>query len=289
MNKIIMKKYELKTNKIKKETKILLLSDIHISKIFNLKKLDKIIKRIKEEKPSYICIPGDIIDSTNVLDDITLKKETINFIKELSKISKVIISFGNHDMYYLNKRSNNETKKWTCNKREDYIKEINKIHNVYFLDDETYIDKDISFTGLTLSYKYYKETCESKDIFYEEIKSKKIKLDKSKYNILLVHTPVYVLEDLPILKDSDLILSGHMHNGMVHPLMECIWKSNNGIISPTKKFFPKAKLSRGRVNKENKDLIISGGITKLSYSAPVFFHPFDSLYPMNMEIININK
>lgn len=288
MKKIILKKYNLKTNKINKKIKISLLSDIHISEIFNLKKLSIIIDKIKKEEPDYICIPGDLIDSTNVLDNNNLKKEILNFLKELSKTAKVIISYGNHDVYHLNKSSHVETKKWTCDKRKDYYKEINKIKNVHLLDDETYIDENISFTGLTLSYKYYKETCENKEVFCEEIKNKKIKLDKSKYNIVLCHTPVYVLEELPILKDSDLILSGHMHNGMVHPLMEIIWKGNSGIITPTKKLYPKAKLTRGRVSKK-RELIISGGITKLAYSAPNFFHPFNNFYPMNMEIININK
>lgn len=288
MKKIILKKYDLKTNKTKETIRISLLSDIHISEIFKIKKLGIIINKIKKEKPDYICIPGDIIDSTNVLDNNDLKKETLNFLKGLSKISKVIISIGNHDVYHLNKSSHIETKKWTCDKREDYFEEINKIPNVHLLDDETYIDKNIAFTGITLSYRYYKETHEDKEEFYKEIKNKKIKLDKNKYNILLCHTPVYVLEDLPILKDSDLILSGHMHNGMVHPLMEKIWKGNSGIITPTKKLYPKAKLTRGRVSNK-KELIISGGITKLSYSSPNIFHPFNDLYPMNIEIININK
>ena len=119
-------------------------------------------------------------------------------------------------------------------------------------------------------------------------------MNPDKYNILLCHSPVNVLDDevlekTKLLSNIDLILSGHMHNGMVPPILEKIWKGNSGIITPSKKLYPKAKTTRGIIKKQNKVLIISGGITKLSFSSPEILHPFNEFYPMNMEIIDIEK
>ena len=54
-----------------------------------------IIDNIKNHKPDYICIPGDLVDDVAILyefpDNLT------NFIKSLSKIAPTIISKGNHD------------------------------------------------------------------------------------------------------------------------------------------------------------------------------------------------
>ena len=80
-----------------------------------------------------------------------------------------------------------------------------------------------------------------------------------------------------------------MHNGMVHPIMEKVWKGNRGIITPTKKFFSKTALTRGIKTKEEKVLIVSGGITKLSKSSTNFLYHFNDNYPMNIEMININE
>lgn len=289
-NEIIKKNYALKTKKINRKFQILLISDIHISSNFKIKKISKIIENIQDQKIDYICIPGDIIDNSNVLENEKLEKIALNFIESLSKISKVIISLGNHDISHL--RTSHKEKKWRYDKNIVFFNKIRKIKNVYLLDDDIYTDKDICFIGLTLSFKYYKETGEDRKVFIEELNNKKIKLNKNKYNVLLCHSPVHILakdiENNALIKDIDLILSGHMHNGMVHPIVEKVWKGNNGIITPTKKLYPKAKTTRGIVKKNDKILIISGGITKLSYSSPKIFHLFNDLFPMNIEMININ-
>ena len=286
-----IKKYQLKNKKINKKTRIILMSDIHISDIFNIKKLDIILKKLKKLNPDYICIPGDLIDGTNILKNPHNKSITLNFLKELGKISKVILSLGNHDVFKLIRQKN---KKWEDEKNELFFDEIKKIKNVYLLDDATYTEKNITFTGVTLSYKYYKETDENEELFIKELNSKMLETNNNKYNILLCHSPVNILkkeslEKVQLLKNIDLILSGHMHNGMVHPLMEIIWRGNNGIITPNKKLYPKAKYTRGLIEKNKKVLIISGGISKLSFSSPRILHFFDKIYPMNIEIIDINN
>lgn len=286
---MIKKRYQETSKKLIKNKKIFLISDIHIGTGFNIKKLDKIKKEIEKEMPNYICIPGDIIDNTNIIND----KENIiiKFLKDISMNTKVIISLGNHDICKLIR--DKEGKRWEYDKRDDFFNKIRGIKNVYLLENETYTDKDICFIGLSLSYEYYKTTGESINVLEKELNALNVKIDKNKYNVLLCHSPHRLtnecIKKTKLMKDIDLILSGHMHNGMVHPIMELLWKGNKGIITPTKELFPKAKITRGRVNLNDKVLIISGGITKLSHSSAYVISPLNFLYPMNIEIININN
>ena len=121
---MVVNNYEL-GNKYNK--KIALFADIHYSKKYPLKNLNKIIENININKPDYICIPGDIIDDATIIDDKEIEY-LINFIKELTKISKVILSYGNHDELVI--------KKHQYKKTTTFFKNLNKIQNLYFLDNE---------------------------------------------------------------------------------------------------------------------------------------------------------
>ena len=85
----------------------------------------------------------------------------------------------------------------------------------------------------------------------------------------------------------DLIFSGHMHNGMMLPFMERLFKGNWGIIDPNKKLFPKYCRNTLDIN-SNNNLVISGGITKLSKSAKKFKR-LNFVFPMEITIVNISN
>ena len=63
--------------------------------------------------------------------------------------------------------------------------------------------------------------------------------------------------------DVDLILCGHTHGGVVPWFLRGIF-GTNGIISPSKSLFPKK--CYGRIKKDNKNIIITSGITMLAPS-----------------------
>ncbi len=290
--KIISKKYELSSDKIKKDIKIFLISDIHISSIFKRENINIIISEIKREKVDYICIAGDLIDGNNILDEKDNYSFTIDFLKKFSTMAKVIISIGNHDVSSLLKNSFHT--KWKYERKPNFFKDVSNIKNVILLDNEMYSENDINFIGFTPSYHYYWNSDGNSKQLIEDMNSTDLDIPKDKYNVLLCHSPIHVFNDevlanAQMMKNIDLVLSGHMHNGMVPPFLEKIWHGNSGLITPNKTFFPKAKTTRGMIKKNKKILIISGGITKLSYSAPNFLHPFDDFFPMNVEIVNICK
>ena len=55
------------TNKNIKETKLALISDIHFNDKYNRKIFTKILKQISNNKPNYITIAGDILDTSNTM------------------------------------------------------------------------------------------------------------------------------------------------------------------------------------------------------------------------------
>ena len=87
-----MKIFHTTTYKLynKDNIKISIISDIHFSYKIN-RKLELLLNHLNKVKPDYILIPGDLIDSVDMIEKQDEKDRLINWLKRLSKISKVII------------------------------------------------------------------------------------------------------------------------------------------------------------------------------------------------------
>ena len=267
------------SNKINKNIRLLVMSDIHYFNIRDNKKLNKIVNAAKKYKLDYICIPGDLIDSPKSTD----KEYFIDFIKNLSKIATVILSLGNHDI-------RDKDEKYFNYYDKDFYDKLNLLDNVYFLNNTSKTFKDIYFYGFTQSFDYYYlNRYEDANLMVKEIKDNNIsKVNDNKFNVLLMHSPYHIGNDIvkDYLNKYDLVLSGHMHNGGIPPIFDDIFKGNRGIIAPKNSFFPKN--ARG-VKRENNVVVISSGVTKLSNSAPIPFRWLNILFPIGINIIEITN
>ena len=260
--------------------RICLISDIHYSINYDLSIFDEIINNIKENKPDYICVSGDIVDDVTVLYESPDK--LTEFIKKLSLIAPTIITKGNHDETKFIKHGHS----YLTN--EEYFMNLNTIENVYYLDNKTLVRDDITFTSFNLSYGYYNNYNESYEVFKKEMNKKIKKFNPLKYNILLCHTPIHIFKsNEDIVNRFDLILSGHMHNGLVFDFLDK--KGSFGFVGPFRTFFPKN--ARGKITKtiDNKErnLVVSGGIIKFAYNSPKFFHKLNKLYPISIDYIDV--
>lgn len=266
------------SNKIKKDINLLVFSDIHFSSNKDINKLEKLLKRIEKYKIDYICIPGDTLDVPNINYDYLIK-----FFTKLSKISTVLISLGNHDI----RIKITEYREYYYN---EFWDKINKIDNLYLLNNNSKNFKDVYFYGFTQSFNYYYEyKNENPTIMKKEIKENGVCNNlPNKLNILLMHSPI-CLYDKEIKKELDkydIILSGHMHNGVIPPIIDDLFDNNIGLVAPNKRVFP--KYSRGIIKDKNL-LIISGGVTKLSRSTGKIFNLFNILFPISIEYIEITN
>ncbi len=253
----------------KKEFSIVHFSDIHYSKNFNDVKLDNIINKVKELNPSYICITGDLVDNIDVTESMMMKLES--FFMELSKTAKVIVGLGNHDLRKYKDLNNNN---W-------YLK-LKEINNVVVLNNSQYVENDICFYGFTPSDKYYEDEYKNSIVLQNEMK--KISIIKKEYNVLLVHTPFHLKEEpfYELLKDFQLVLCGHTHNGLVPHFIP----GNFGFITPNKKIF--GQNVRNSFKNKEISVIISGGITKLSEGTGIL-HKLDCFYKEDINYITIKN
>lgn len=277
-----MKNIEIKKNvlttKLKKEMTFVHISDIHFNIDTKVKKLNDIVNSISDIKPNYIFISGDIVDNKNIVHNKIKIKELVTFLSNLSKIAKIIISLGNHDII-----SDSDLV---------FFNKLNDINNIYVLNNTYYEDECIYVTGHTLEHSYYYNITryESLELLLKHLnENKKIitKLPKNKYKIALIHSPVLLNKNEVIdkLKEYDLILSGHMHNGMIPRIIDRLIKNNYGIISPGKHF--NINPARGHIKTKYYNLIISGGITKLSLHSSKLLSKLNFVYPISINEIKI--
>lgn len=256
--------------------KIVLISDIHFYPKYNLKRLDMVYEAIKKIKPNYICIAGDLIDRAHVS-----KTKEINYFNEwifkLGTICEVLITLGNHD-YTLE----HEHDKVYAN-QDGYKMILNSIPNVHVLDGTIYCDKDICFYGYNPTFNYYCTKESDKPLMINDFK-KKMPILKSKYNVLLIHTPLYlrdIYDDLSLGK-FNLILSGHTHGGLVPHFI----KGNSGIIDPCRGLFP--KYVRGHYKYKTTDFVISSGVVKFSHSSGIL-EKVNGIYPISITIVELSS
>lgn len=261
---------------------ILTISDIHISKTFKLSKLDYMINLIKKIKPNYIIVLGDTVDSALYLNDF--QDIILNSFEKLANITKTIVILGNHDV--------------TIKKEKEHIyfyntkffNKLNNIDNLIFLNNKTYKDNNILFMGYTENFLYYypKNNIDDLKVFYNDLSKHKnlYQINNNHINIALIHSQEFSKsrDNLALLKNFDLILSGHNHDGCI-PFG--IGNFNWGLVSPSKKLFP--KYARGLRNDGNMTLIINGGITKIQEMAPKIIHPLNHLCPMQIDLITISS
>ncbi len=266
------------SNKVKSKIKVVLLSDIHFSKYFVIDNLGLIKDKISMLKPDYICIAGDTIDEISIVDDTKLINILTSFLTDLAKISKVFISLGNHDI-----RNNDDLL---------YFKDL-KINNLYLLNNCYYIDKKVVINGYNMPKDYYYSShgIENAKVMYQDLLKNKDKLYFSNklFNISLIHSPICLLDkDISnYFKNCDLTLCGHMHNGLVFRWLDKLIKNNYGLVSPSKGLFP--NMARGCRQVGERNIIVSGGVTKLSNSSGKILRILNRMYPISINYIEIVK
>ncbi len=240
-------KYEIESNR---QLIIAHFSDIHFAKVFNLKKFKQILEKMKNLNPDYICITGDIVDNIGITKNNKIKY-LINFLNDLSNISKVLICLGNHDTRNYKSMTDN---KWYLN--------LNK--KIILLNNSKYEDNNVFFYGLTMNNDYYKH--ERKNELDLALKLKSLKMSSNKFNILLFHSPInFDKNKVQKVNNFDLVLTGHTHNGITPHFIP----GNYGVVGPSGKLF--LKNARNSFKSGKSTVIISGGITKLSLSTGFCF------------------
>ena len=278
MKNIEIVKDILSSKKLKKDITFIHIGDIHYNETTSTKKLEYIKYAIEDAHPDYIFITGDLLDRPKITKNKEKIKLLVSWLNSLGNIAKVFISLGNHDIIL----------------EEDYkfFNKLNDINNIYVLNNQSYEDENVFISGFTLPTNYYYniETHEDENALLETLQNNfnlVTNLPKKKYKVALIHSPILLSEKKVIekLKEYDLVLSGHMHNGLIPRILDKIIKNNYGLISPDKRLF--AKNTRGKIKTKYYTIIITGGITKLSPSSTKILSKLNGLYPISINKITV--
>ncbi len=222
--------YEIKSDKLNQKYnnyKIMLLTDLHNRDI-----TEKLVKIVNEENPNIIVMSGDMInEKVDGFDNF------FNLCEEL-KDKTVYYVFGNHEENMLDEKQN------------EFIEKIKEKTNVILLNNDK-VELDDSFTiyGFSHQVKYYLASTKEKiDLNYIEERIGKI--DINKFNLLISHDPL--LYNLYSEYGFDMVLSGHLHGGIINiPFV-------GGLLSPDFTFFPKYYKGVNKIG--NTNLVISRGL-----------------------------
>lgn len=251
MQKIAIRRYKIKG---KDTLKIVQFSDIH-KRTFGEGNC-RLVSLIKSTKPDILVITGDLV-SRNQQDTSQLEI----LIQEACKLTTVYFIYGNHEMD-MDKRILNPL-----------VKRLENFGAILLDNQGVQVAKNTYLWGLTLPVEcYHDENYGYKNVhFYltSDLPSSLKSLDKllvnqiftenDKFNILLVHNPLFFKTYSEF--NINLVLSGHVHGGVIKlPML------NVGLLSPERKILPKYHGGLYRLN--GKTMIVSRGLGKLRLFNP---------------------
>lgn len=258
----------INTNKINNSKKILVISDLHLTRDKGFKHLDEIKHTVLSDEISEIIIPGDIYNDVNELKNKHFRDKSLQVLWDFAQRRQVFVSLGNHDLMT---KTNSGWKKGDVSLMEEAFQDL---PNFYLIHNGEQLRYDsISYSAFSPDFTYYEDEKKSrKDLEsesdYEESFMENYNpslFDKNAFNIFLTHEPQSIIKlstkkGSCIQDNTDLVISGHMHDGMVpHTLKR--FSNNTGFISPQKQFFP--SYAHGAVKINGTTFIINGPVNAM--------------------------
>ncbi len=235
--------YEIVSPKLQsweKEKKFLVLSDLHNTSYG--KENTKLLETIYKEHPDLILIAGDMLVGKTNQDTAVAQR----LVERLAEICPVYYANGNHE-YRMKIYPEIYGDTFTEYKAALVEKGVTFLENT---SEKIVLDGvEITLSGLEIDKKYYSKR---KRYSYplKEMKQQIGESDQKSYQILLAHNPMYMSTYLKW--KADLILSGHLHGGVVRI------PGVGGVITPQFKLFP--HYSGEHRKKEKTDVVVSRGL-----------------------------
>lgn len=248
--------YEIKSEKIPEAFegfRFVMISDLHSYDFDDGNKT--LLAQIDALQPDAVMIAGDMITAHPGADMTT----AIHFMKAICERYPVYFGNGNHEQRIglYPETYGTMDKEWTEGIRHE---------NLHLLrNDQAVLEKDgdrLYVYGLELDRIYYQRFSKTKmsPKYLDEVLGK---CGKDCYNILIAHNPIYFEEYAAW--GADLVLSGHVHGGVV------ILPVLGGVFSPQIQFFP--KYYAGEYQHGGSRMILSRGLHMHSIPVRMFNMP----------------
>ena len=251
MTHFVVRRYEVRSNKIKKDITLCLLSDLHEKSYGEGNR--RLVRAIEKENPDMILIAGDMITGQNKMHDTNMEP-ALSLIGALAKKYPVYAANGNH-----------EYKMWLIG--EDYARIYRKYEKKLFgfgvkllRNTGTYLeDYNMEIHGLEAGYEYYRKL-KKYPMDPEYIEGYFGKPCEERFQLLIAHNPQYFEEYCDW--GADLTVSGHVHGGIARlPFL-------GGVMSPAIALFP--KYDGGLFERNGRYMVLSRGLGM--HTVPVRFN-----------------
>ena len=232
-------RYRVASPKLTGEKTWVFLSDLH-NQVYGENNC-KLINAVKNESPDLILIGGDMLVGKNGHS----YEPALACVKELVKIAPIYYANGNHE-----ERMKLKPEKYD----QSYALYREKLleFGVRLLENESTVlsdDSKVRLTGLEIPLECYTHL-KRREMPGGAIKERIGNRDPEAFQVLLAHNPSYMKEYLAW--GADLILSGHLHGGMVRI------PGIGGVIGPDFVLFPKYSGEMRRVG--DQTVIVSKGL-----------------------------
>ncbi len=220
------RKESIRLTGIPRSVRVLQISDVHFSAHHSPEKRQKIISEILRitdfcAQPSLhvIAVTGDLVSRSA---DPVIFSDALGLLGKLRRIAPVIYSLGNHETDL------------PAQLLAQFLRDCRRA-GILVLDNISVLLQDILFTGLTLPGEVYKNQ-KNQNYYADLMPVTKDLVSACVGNcvthpcVLLAHSPL----GFPAYADwgADVILSGHVHGGIVR------LPGVGGILSPERRFFP---------------------------------------------------
>ena len=234
--------YELSTCKdIGGPVRFVMLSDLHDTDVTHDGNR-RLLRSIESINPDFVILAGDMI--TSYMQPSYNSDVAFDFLRELANKFTVYYGVGNHEQRY---KAEPERFAGKYDKLVEFVQKL----GIHFLSD-SYIDREedkIRIYGFDIPIDNYRRAV--KTYLPDGIINDRLgNPDEDKYNILIAHNPDF-FDDYAAF-GPDLVLSGHLHGGIV------AIPGIGGVISPQLRLFPKYDF--GTFTKGNTTMIVSRGI-----------------------------
>lgn len=257
-------------------TSFVILADLHNNN-FGMNN-ERLISKIEKLKPEFIVMAGDIINKGSKCSP----SNALTLMEQLAANYKIFYAYGNHEQRLNGLNTNNDEDKikqqavshainnnteqkhlfssWT-----EYKNKLTKL-GVIFLDNKsTFFIKNgekLRITGVSIDKKFFEHT--RKPAMEKGYLNTLIGNSKdADYQILIAHNPVYFKEYIGW--GADLILSGHLHGGLVR------LPGIGGMVSPQVSLFP--KYDAGIFSENGHQMVVSRGLGSHSIMPRIFNAP----------------
>ena len=237
--------FQIDSYKIAKPIRLVVLADLHNHEFG--KNNQKLIKRVREQKPDLVLMVGDILDA-EAEDD----SAAVNLVETLSSVAPVCFALGNQEIEFMKEH-------------KDFLSHLEKAGG--FVLEKSYQDIQVGSSTLRIGgmYGYAFQTEEGAMGLGDEERFEFLKdfTNTDNYQILLFHRPEsFVLGNASKLWKPDMVVSAHIHGGqVVLPFVGGIYGAELG-------WFP--EYTYGRYRLEDTDLFITRGLGSGREALPRF-------------------